>query len=94
MVADITFAYRNQDLIELLTARGAALNALDFVKVSELEKEIDKKKSDPVNFEAWSQPEACFITFEADDAKETAEDASEWNETDAQEGKKYTIFPC
>jgi hypothetical protein len=41
MVADITFAYRNQDLIELLTARGAALNALDFDTVLTLEKEID-----------------------------------------------------
>jgi len=41
MVADITFAYRNQDLIELLTARGAALNALDFDTVLALEKEID-----------------------------------------------------
>jgi hypothetical protein len=72
-------------LIELLTARGAALNALDFDTVSTLEKEIDKKKNDPVNFEAWSQPEACFITFEADDAKETAEMASDWNENDAED---------
>jgi hypothetical protein len=41
-------------LIELLQARGAALNALDFDKVAELEKEIDKKKNDPANFECWS----------------------------------------
>lgn len=33
-------------------------------------------------------PEACFVTFESDDAKETAEDASEWNE----EAKCYKIL--
>lgn len=91
MVADITFAYRNQDLIELLQARGAALNALDFDKVAELEKEIDKRKNDPANFECWSQPEACFITFEADDAKETAEMASQWQDDNAGD-KKYTLL--
>jgi hypothetical protein len=88
-IADISFAYRNKDLLIMLRQRGIALNSLDFAKVDEIEKEIDRLKKE--NYDDWTRPESCFIVFEADDAKETAEEADGWND-DAPEDKKYKIL--
>lgn len=68
------------------------MNQLDFKTVEEKEKEIDVEKHKTENIRNWQEPEACFVTFEADDAKETAEDASERNVNENSEKEAYTIL--
>jgi len=88
-VADITFAYRNQDLLLLLRKRGAALTHLKFDELKVIEEEIDRVKAE--HYDDWTRPESAFVIFEADDAKETAEEADGFNE-DAPADKKYKIL--
>lgn len=54
------------------------MSSNDWEKCQKIELEIDKLKGS--QFEFWTVPESAFITFECDDAKELAEDASTRNE--------------
>jgi hypothetical protein len=53
------------------------MSSQNWDKVEVLEKEIDKLKES--RFDQWTVPSSAFITFEYDDAKELAEDASSRN---------------
>lgn len=65
-IADIVFAFNNQDLINLLKERGQHITYQRYKKMREVEKEISQLKDS--KFNDLTRPISAFITFEEEDA--------------------------
>ena len=68
-IADITFAFNNQNLINALRVRGGLIAVQNFDAMREQEKKIQELFDSTEEFETLTTPTAAFITFEEEDAK-------------------------
>jgi hypothetical protein len=61
-IAQISFAYDNKKLMDLLVKRGSILQKSDINKIAALDKEILEltKQEDIIKFK---RPVSCYITF-------------------------------
>lgn len=64
-IAVTTFAFNNSEMIDLLKQRGTAIKAEKWDKQREIEKQMDKLKSE--NFESLTTPVSVFMTFECEE---------------------------
>ena len=71
-IADIVFAFNNDQLIKLLKQRGTFIMQQKYDKVAETEKKIMDYKE--ANIEDLIRPVDAFITFEEEDGKIVAEE--------------------
>lgn len=71
-IANITFAYKNAELIELLRKRGYAIKDGKWQEVNKTEAEINKKIRTPKHFKEYTRPRTAFVTFENEDSYEKA----------------------
>jgi hypothetical protein len=71
-IADIVFAFNNDQLIKLLKQRGTFIMQQKYDKVAETEKKIMAYKE--ANIEDLIRPVDAFITFEEEDGKIVAEE--------------------
>jgi hypothetical protein len=70
-IADIVFAFNNDQLIKLLKQRGTFIMQQKYDKVAETEKKIMEYKE--ANIDDLIRPVDAFITFEEEDGKIVAE---------------------
>jgi len=71
-IADIVFAFNNDQLIKLLKQRGTFIMQQKYDKVAETEKKIMEYKKEKI--EDLIRPVDAFITFEEEDGKIVAEE--------------------
>jgi len=69
-IANITFAFKNANLIKLLRKRGAAVAAGQFRLLPAVDEKINELKEK--NLQSLTKPVAAFITFETQDGFERA----------------------
>lgn len=67
-IADITFAYDNRIVIQLLQQRGAAIARKDYNKMREFDAKLAAYLEDDNHVEQCRQPQVAFITFEEEEA--------------------------
>jgi len=66
-IVDITFAFNNHKMINLLKKRGAAITALNFDKMRLHDEELTAMIHDDECYNDFTRPVCAFITFENDD---------------------------
>lgn len=76
-VFDVSFAFNNHNLIEILKKRGTAITSLDFDQVRESDEKINEMIKDDKQYENLTKPVCAFITFYTDEGKNAAISYSE-----------------
>ena len=67
-IADITFAYDNRVVIQLLQKRGAAIARKDYDKMREFDAKLAEYLAVYKHVEQCRRPQVAFITFEEEEA--------------------------
>lgn len=71
-VAEITFAYNNAPIINMLRKRGAAIKGQKYDKMRAINKEIDDYKKKEENIDALNRPVTAFVSFVREEGVERA----------------------
>lgn len=67
-IAQISFAYDNKKLMDLLVKRGSILKKGDFDKIYKLDQVI-KDTVKPEDIKKFKRPVSCYITFNTQEAQ-------------------------
>jgi len=66
-IAQITFAYENAALINILTKRGKIIGEEKWDKLTDINKEISDKLQDDVFMNDMQTPVSVFVSFETEE---------------------------